>query len=119
MERHCDLPGCVDQKALFQCSRCKLIKYCSQDHQRKHWKEHKVICRLSTDVGRDKVDQVSKSLASKEERECRCMFCGGAFIFSSEEEAVNHMNACLALQEQLNGQGQFTVPSTIQEKLDS
>jgi hypothetical protein len=26
------------------CSKCKLVKYCSQDHQRKDWDEHKRVC---------------------------------------------------------------------------
>ena len=26
------------------CSRCKLVKYCSADHQRRDWEEHKRVC---------------------------------------------------------------------------
>ena len=28
----------------FVCSRCKLVKYCSADHQRLDWDEHKRVC---------------------------------------------------------------------------
>jgi hypothetical protein len=45
------------------------------------------------------------------------MFCGEVLILSSEEEAVNHMRVCPALQEQLESKAQFTVPSMIQEKM--
>lgn len=27
------------------CSKCKLVKYCSADHQRKDWEEHRRMCR--------------------------------------------------------------------------
>ena len=26
------------------CSKCKLVKYCSSDHQRKDWDEHRRVC---------------------------------------------------------------------------
>jgi len=26
------------------CSKCKLVKYCSADHQRKDWEEHRRVC---------------------------------------------------------------------------
>jgi len=36
-------------KAMKRCTRCKCVYYCSHDHQKKHWKEHKPICKyLST-----------------------------------------------------------------------
>jgi hypothetical protein len=27
-----------------KCSQCRLVKYCSVDCQRKHWKDHKISC---------------------------------------------------------------------------
>ena len=33
------------EKAKFlQCSKCKAVKYCSRNCQKKHWQEHKVLC---------------------------------------------------------------------------
>jgi hypothetical protein len=29
---------------LLQCSRCKAVAYCSREHQKQHWGEHKVSC---------------------------------------------------------------------------
>jgi len=26
------------------CSKCKLVKYCSAEHQRKDWEEHRRLC---------------------------------------------------------------------------
>jgi hypothetical protein len=44
--RTCGLPNCdvSEEIKLLQCSICKSIKYCSVDHQRKHWATHKVDC---------------------------------------------------------------------------
>lgn len=36
-----------DGTKLFRCSRCKSVQYCSKEHQKKHWKLHKMMC---TDV---------------------------------------------------------------------
>ncbi|XP_045477344.1 SET domain-containing protein SmydA-8-like [Harmonia axyridis] len=33
------------EKADLKCSGCKLVWYCGKDHQKKHWKEHKGLCR--------------------------------------------------------------------------
>ncbi|CAG9774056.1 unnamed protein product [Ceutorhynchus assimilis] len=33
------------EKAELKCSGCKLVSYCDKEHQKKHWKEHKNLCR--------------------------------------------------------------------------
>jgi hypothetical protein len=42
------------------------------------------------------------------------MFCGEQLTFDSEEAAVDHMKECPALQEQLEGPGQYTIPKAFQ-----
>lgn len=42
LESNCAVCG-VSAK-LF-CSACKSVKYCGADHQRQHWKKHKIDCR--------------------------------------------------------------------------
>lgn len=32
------------QKASLVCSACRTVCYCSKQHQKSHWKEHKLIC---------------------------------------------------------------------------
>lgn len=45
------------------------------------------------------------------------MFCGEQLDLASEDEAVEHMRVCVALQEQLASKDQFTVPSVVKEKM--
>ena len=40
----CGLPSCA-AKGTKRCTACKAVYYCSQAHQRSHWKDHKVGCR--------------------------------------------------------------------------
>lgn len=35
---------CQSDKNLKTCSRCKMVFYCSPDHQKQHWPSHKIIC---------------------------------------------------------------------------
>lgn len=52
----------------------------------------------------------------QEKKTVRCMFCGDQLILASEEEAVDHMRVCVALQEQLESKDQFTIPKKIREE---
>jgi hypothetical protein len=42
----CPVCGCADEekKKLLVCSGCKSTYYCSKEHQKKHWAEHKDEC---------------------------------------------------------------------------
>jgi hypothetical protein len=31
--------------SLKQCSGCGKVRYCSQEHQKQHWKTHKRVCK--------------------------------------------------------------------------
>ena len=115
-----------------RCSRCKSVYYCSVEHQKEHWVNHKSLCIIPItassssskkieSVNSSSSDSVDKSSESRVlqplsilttgEKECRCMFCGDLLLLSSEEAAVDHMAVCAALQEQLNSNTQFTIPS--------
>ncbi|GMI43717.1 hypothetical protein TrCOL_g13530 [Triparma columacea] len=41
----CNYLGCTEPAPL-KCSRCKQVKYCSKDHQRRDWKAHKTRCEV-------------------------------------------------------------------------
>lgn len=123
--RDCFLEGCV-RDGTMRCSRCKLAHYCSREHQSAHWKLHKLTCYECTpEPKRDSVPSAAQerkeSSASTEsdvvKKQCRCMFCGDQLVLGSEEEAVDHMRVCPALQEQLASKDQFTVPSMVRKKM--
>ena len=43
MAPQCGFPSCAAE-GTKRCTACKAVCYCSQDHQRSHWKVHKVEC---------------------------------------------------------------------------
>ena len=45
--RRCGFPSCsaVAREVTKKCTACGAMWYCSRDHQRSHWKTHKVKCR--------------------------------------------------------------------------
>jgi len=54
----CRLCGC---KATSSCSQCKIARYCSRQHQRLHWKSHKVTCQQHiSDLATDELDDAQK-----------------------------------------------------------
>lgn len=43
------------------CGACKLIRYCSSDHQKQHWKSHKPFChQYKSAIRNDKNKQILK-----------------------------------------------------------
>ncbi|RUP49930.1 hypothetical protein BC936DRAFT_140948 [Jimgerdemannia flammicorona] len=41
--KKCPISMC-EKKAKKACSRCNKVWYCSEEHQKAHWKEHKLVC---------------------------------------------------------------------------
>eukprot|EP01038_Epipyxis_sp_PR26KG_P010785 gene10785-14481_t len=123
----CSLISCGLESRL-RCSRCHQAYYCCVEHQKSDWSIHRKTCS-SPDIKIKKLvsnldSQISvisgnpeSSLQEKESRNCRCMFCGENLILNSEEESVNHMRVCVALQEQLASKEQFTIPSILKDRL--
>ena len=134
----CSFPDC-GLEASERCSKCKTAHYCSKLHQSQHWiRQHKNECsdikKVITAPPSTSVSSPSSSApifepssstslrtessASSGRRECRCMFCGKTELYASEEEAIEHMQTCPALVEQLDDGGQFTLPKSIRECKD-
>lgn len=155
----CNYPGCKSVSKQ-RCSRCKIVYYCSVEHQKQNWSLHKVSCNKPNPIqsigtsGKDQskaaVDIIAESSSVKgnesetsqmknignstqenknknmnnsagdesvsEKRQSRCMFCGEQLVLGSENDAVDHMRVCVALQEQLESSEQFTIPKAIREK---
>ncbi len=129
----CGLEECFED-GILQCSRCKQRHYCCVEHQKKDWKEHKKKCipvdkqgamklqsshatSTSTSTNDGVNSSTKKAATSTEARVSRCMFCGEMITLYKEEDAVEHMRSCPALQEQLNKpEEQFTVPKVLRDK---
>uniref|UniRef100_A0A3B4ZN77 hypoxia-inducible factor-proline dioxygenase n=1 Tax=Stegastes partitus TaxID=144197 RepID=A0A3B4ZN77_9TELE len=41
--QYCELCGKMEN--LLKCGRCRSSFYCSKEHQKQHWKKHKLICK--------------------------------------------------------------------------
>ncbi|XP_076018515.1 egl nine homolog 1 [Genypterus blacodes] len=41
--QYCELCGKMEN--LLKCARCRNSFYCSKEHQKQHWKKHKLICK--------------------------------------------------------------------------
>ena len=105
--------------ATNRCSKCRVLYYCCREHQQLDWIVHKSNCvkaELQISIDENKINSPGKSNSS-EKRECRCMFCGNLLLFSSEEEACQHLRECVELQEQLNSKNEIEIPSSIKSKI--
>jgi len=120
----CGVKGCTklqEGAPPLRCSRCKQQLYCGPDHQKQHFPVHKQTCRAPAASPPPAPAGASSRTAEAEEevRVGRCMFCGEQVQMRSEEEAVDHMRQCPALQEQLASKDQFTIPSMLKDKVDA
>ena len=126
----CSVAACLIE-AKFQCSKCKSVRYCCREHQLLDWSSHKVKCQSLLETVVPEINrtttistQSSSTTTEKttitedvEQRICRCMFCGDHLNLKSEDEAIDHMRVCPALQEQLESKDQFTIPAAIRNKM--
>mmetsp|Transcript_175 Transcript_175/g.324 ORF Transcript_175/g.324 Transcript_175/m.324 type:complete len:571 (+) Transcript_175:138-1850(+) len=52
---HCNEDRCYGMNtALFKCSGCKVVKYCSRECQKKDWPKHKKHCKVLGSMVKDK-----------------------------------------------------------------
>lgn len=71
---------------------------------------------LGNSTEENKSNNPVKDESAGGKRQSRCMFCGEELVLGSEEDAVDHMRVCVALQEQLESPDQFTIPKALREK---
>lgn len=57
-KQNCELCGKMEN--LLKCGRCRNSFYCSKEHQKKHWKEHKLTCK--------EADRALQNLRQKQEQ---------------------------------------------------
>ena len=58
----------IVKEGLLRCGMCKSVYYCSAEHQKSHWKHHKVFCYQLTHVKKG-VKKESKKLFKKEKKD--------------------------------------------------
>ena len=57
----CDNKDCDNKGPTKNCSRCKLVYYCSRDCQKKDWKTHKTDCHLMDEMKAKQVGMDAKT----------------------------------------------------------
>ncbi|XP_070771765.1 egl nine homolog 1 isoform X4 [Enoplosus armatus] len=69
--QYCELCGKMEH--LLKCGRCRSSFYCSKEHQKQHWKEHKLICKEAdkAQLPKQKPEQAPPSGDDKEPEKCR------------------------------------------------
>ncbi|XP_046405639.1 titin homolog [Ischnura elegans] len=79
MANACHVCKCTHggETRLKSCSACRLIAYCSKEHQRMHWKEHKPLCqqvqkRIKKSGLQDLYGDAHKITDAEEWRKYRC-----------------------------------------------
>lgn len=69
--QYCELCGKMEN--LLKCARCRSSFYCSKEHQKQHWKKHKLICKEAdkTQLTKHKPEHTPSSGNHKEPDKCR------------------------------------------------
>lgn len=69
--QYCELCGKMEN--LLKCGRCRSSFYCSKEHQKQHWKKHKLICKEAdkAQLSKQKPEQTPPSGDEKEPEKYR------------------------------------------------
>ncbi|GFH61737.1 hypothetical protein CTEN210_18213 [Chaetoceros tenuissimus] len=75
---------CSKIENLQQCSRCKIVEYCSAECQQKDWPEHRPICKKLAGLRKDKAKliEIAKSKGKIEPKICT----KDIFLLSGEDD---------------------------------
>ncbi|KAK1904980.1 Egl nine like 1 [Dissostichus eleginoides] len=57
--QYCELCGKMEN--LLKCGRCRSSFYCSKEHQKQHWKKHKLMCMDKAQLPKQKPEQPAPS----------------------------------------------------------
>ena len=93
-QRRCGEPFC-DRKVKKKCAACQAVRYCSSEHQKMHWKEHKKTC----------VDLRACAGPSCDINACKkkCAACQAVWYCSSEHQKKHwkeHKKTCVERKAQ-------------------
>lgn len=62
----CEVSG--EDNALKKCGKCKIVRYCSPECQKAHWKEHKLVCEPYTNEEADAKKKTDTMIAQVMDR---------------------------------------------------
>lgn len=67
--QYCELCGKMEN--LLKCGRCRSSFYCSKEHQKQHWKKHKLICKETdrAQLPKQKPEQPGDDTTAEKDRE--------------------------------------------------
>ncbi|XP_034083313.1 egl nine homolog 1 isoform X1 [Gymnodraco acuticeps] len=57
--QYCEL--CGEMENLLKCGRCRSSFYCSKEHQKQHWKKHRLMCMDKAQLPKQKPEQPAPS----------------------------------------------------------
>jgi splicing suppressor protein 51 len=61
------------KRSLKKCSNCKMISYCSKEHQREHWNVHKDLCKVVSKIcKRDRMTNLFEKAVGISPDQYRC-----------------------------------------------
>jgi len=96
----CSFPDCKETENLKHCTVCKVAYYCGKDHQRQHWKSHKLHCESlrAEKAGENAAKKAAKNRRYKNIRSRKAKAAGGS---KKEPEIKKHELLDLRLQAML------------------
>lgn len=111
-QKVCGQCGAVGEQ-LKKCGMCKMMWYCDEDHQRKHWSQHKPLCISNKDTGgntgdtsKNKNGQKHKKRSKKTKQETNFCFDKGVLEEVTGEVTGAQAAATLSHNEmQFQGNG--------------
>ena len=77
----------IVKEGLLRCGVCKSVHYCSAEHQKLHWKHHKVFCRKLTNIKKH-----GKKLFKKKQKKDLPVECTQKSERSALEHSVSSSN---------------------------
>uniref|UniRef100_A0A668AVI3 hypoxia-inducible factor-proline dioxygenase n=1 Tax=Myripristis murdjan TaxID=586833 RepID=A0A668AVI3_9TELE len=119
--QYCELCGKMEN--LLKCGRCRNSFYCSKEHQKQHWKKHKLICKEAdkTQVSKQKpepADSASSPQKLAMEYIVPCMNKHGICVVDNFLGAEIGM-CILEDVRALHKTGKFTDGQLVSQKSDS
>ncbi|XP_051503921.1 egl nine homolog 1-like isoform X2 [Myxocyprinus asiaticus] len=92
-KQFCELCGKMEN--LMKCGRCRISFYCSKEHQKQHWKKHKLTC-----IEVDKTKIVQQTSQQPEKPDGKTDPDGKDLITRSQSSETDSKNAQLKSQPQ-------------------